>query len=68
MRAAVPTLRADIARFIRDAGGLEMPDMRERAEACQRRIEALGYRWDPIRFLWRAPIRRSPSCKGGSLR
>jgi hypothetical protein len=34
----------------------------EKAEACQRRIEALGFRWDPVRLLWRAPIRRSPSC------
>lgn len=68
MRAAVLTLRAEIARFIRDAGGLEMPDLRERAEACQQRIDALGYRWDSVRLLWRAPIRRSPPCKGGPIR
>jgi hypothetical protein len=62
------SLRVDIARFIRQAGGLEMPDLREKAEACQRRIEALGFRWDPVRLLWRAPIRCSPSYKGGSFR
>ena len=65
MRAAVPTLRADIARFIRDAGGLEMPDLREKAEACQRRIENLGYRWDSVRLLWRAPIRQPSKCSKG---
>ena len=58
MRATVLTLRADIARFIGQAGGFEMPDLREKAEACQRRIENLGYRWDVARLLWRAPVFR----------
>lgn len=57
------TLRHDINRFIRQAGGLEMPDPREKAEACQRRIEALGYRWDLSRLLWRAPT-ATPIPKG----
>lgn len=65
MRPGVHDLRADIARFIRQAGGLEMPDLREKAEACQLRIEDLGYRWDPARLLWRAPIRQPSKCLKG---
>jgi hypothetical protein len=48
-------LRQEIDRYIRQAGGLEMPDLREKAEACQLRIEGLGFRWDLSRLLWRAP-------------
>lgn len=55
MSPTVRDLRSEIACFIRAAGGLEMPDLREKAEACQRRIDALGYRWDSTRLLWRAP-------------
>lgn len=62
MTPSVRALHADIARFIREAGGLVMPDLQARAEACQRRIEALGYRWDSVRLLWRVPIRQNSKC------
>lgn len=53
------TLRKEIESYIRTAGGFEMPDLRANAEACQRRIEALGYEWDYQRELWRAPEKKS---------
>ena len=58
MKAKGPTLRtlrADIEQYIVDAGGFEMADLREKAEACQAEIEELGYTWDDQRALWRAP-------------
>lgn len=58
MARTIAYLRQEIDRYIRQAGGLEMPDLREKAEACQRRIENLGYRWDVARLLWRAPVFR----------
>lgn len=51
------TLKQEIADYIRGAGGLEMPDVRASAKACQQRIDAMGYRWDYARMLWRAPER-----------
>jgi hypothetical protein len=54
-KPTLATLRKEIECYISDAGGIEMPDMREKAEACQRRIDALGYAWDSERMLWRTP-------------
>ena len=34
---------------------LTMEDVYESAVDCQRGIEAMGYRWDRERMLWRAP-------------
>jgi len=65
MSRPLAALRQEIDRYIRQAGGLEMPDLREKAEACQRRIENLGYRWDVARLLWRAPIRQNSKCSKG---
>lgn len=56
-RPSPRTLRREIAEYIRAAGEIEMPDLRASAEACQRRIEAMGFTWDYSRMLWRAPER-----------
>lgn len=60
------TLRREIAEYIRAAGGIEMPDLRASAEACERRIEAMGYRWDFNRMLWRAPERKLRTSRNSS--
>jgi hypothetical protein len=58
-------LRREIDRYInlqprrKGRGPLVMDDVADSAEACQRRIEAMGYQWDSERMLWRAPIQRN---------
>jgi hypothetical protein len=57
-------LHSEIARFIRGQarprglGPLTMADVHASAEDCTRRIEALGFRWDSERLLWRHPTHR----------
>jgi hypothetical protein len=64
-RNALADLHRDIVRYISHhrsrvdpcAGPLTMPDMLDKARRCQERIDQLGFRWDPIRLLWRFPRR-----------
>jgi hypothetical protein len=54
-------LRQEIDAYIRGQsvrpgfGPLVMQDVADSATACEARIERMGYRWDRVRFLWRAP-------------
>ena len=42
-----------VARFVEQQGGWVDPNLKAQAEACQARIDALGYVWDAQRGLWR---------------
>ena len=55
----LPELRKQITEYMRQ--GLIMEDVRESAEACQERINRMGYRWDSDRMLWRYPERLRPA-------
>lgn len=46
-------LRNQITEYMQQ--GLIMEDIRDSAQACQKRIAAMGYQWDSERMLWRAP-------------
>ena len=61
------SLQREIYQFMRsqphskEYGPLAMQDLAKRAVEAQERIEKLGYRWDPERELWRAPVPRLPN-------
>jgi hypothetical protein len=64
-------LRQEIDRYIRGQsvrpgfGPLVMQDVADSATACEARIERMGYRWDRVRLLWRAPTRQNSKCSKG---
>ena len=55
----LPDLRKQITEYMRQ--GAIMEDVQASAEACQERINRLGYKWDSEKMLWRTPQRFSGS-------
>ena len=53
----LPDLRKQITEYMRQ--GVIMEDVQASAEACQERINRLGYKWDSEKMLWRTPQRFS---------